>query len=325
MRMAFLHCNYLCMEENKKIKLNLGEVSLAEELGVYYIDMRPALIHYTNNIYDGRFDDNGVPMINTKSGLVYSPINIAQYGFMIHADYYENRENEQLEILMSCLNVLEITKTERENYCVWYHNWTNEKYDLSVPWASAMAQGEVISFYLRMYQLIKDKKLLETAIKAYNFLKIDVSQGGVRRFDEDGNLWFEEYPTKEALLVLNGFIYTIFGLYDLFRVTKLSEIKDTIDCCISTLKNTLNKFDAGFWSFYDMQKKELVRYYYQKNVHVPQMEILYILTRNKLFLKYKNKWESQLTPINYFIVQILYRVKYRIPQLYNIIISLWKK
>ena len=35
--------------ESQHITLDLGNVSLSETLGPYYIDMCPALVHYTNN------------------------------------------------------------------------------------------------------------------------------------------------------------------------------------------------------------------------------------------------------------------------------------
>ena len=51
-------------EESKNIKLELGDVSLNKELGIYYIDMSPAIIHYKSNLYGGGFDKNGVPITN---------------------------------------------------------------------------------------------------------------------------------------------------------------------------------------------------------------------------------------------------------------------
>ena len=37
-------------EERKDIVLPLGHVSMSDELGMYYIDMRPAIVHYTENL-----------------------------------------------------------------------------------------------------------------------------------------------------------------------------------------------------------------------------------------------------------------------------------
>ena len=88
-------------------------------------------------------------------------------------------------------------------------------------------------------------------------------------------------------------------------------VKKNIDLCINTLKKNIHKYDAGFWSRYDLLKHELVRYYYQKNVHVPQLEVLYKLTKEPLFLKYKQKWENNLSPINYLFVKLMYRIEYR--------------
>lgn len=296
-------------EESKKIKLELGNVSLEPELGSYYIDMRPALVHYTNNIYNGKFDEQGVPMCGFEDGeFSYFPINIAQYGFMLHANWVETKSEQKLDLLKSNLAVLEKLKTETETTCAWYHHHFESKYKINAPWASAMAQGECISFYLRMYQITQDESLLSTALKAYHFLGVDVSENGVKRIDNEGNLWYEEYPSTPPSYVLNGFIYTLFGLYDLFRVTQREDVKMNIDCCLKTLKDNLDKFDAGYWSYYDLLKKELVRYYYQKNVHVPQLRVLAVLTGDPIFQNYATKWEKQLTPWNYMLVKIMYRV-----------------
>ena len=235
------------VEESRKIKFSLGNVSLDKNLGSYYIDMRPALIHYTtNNIYNGVIDPNGVPMCRNNKELYYSTVNIAQYGFMLHAEWLENRDQKTLQILKHCLLVLNNLKTTKNNTSVWYNYVFDEKYKIDPPWPSAMAQGEIISFYLRMYQALNDENLLNTAIQAYEFLKFEYNNGGVRRFDEYGDLWFEEYPTPKPTFVLNGYIYTLFGLYDLYRVTGNTEVKKDIDKCIITLKKNIHKFSINF-------------------------------------------------------------------------------
>lgn len=298
-------------EERRDITLGLGNVSLGRPLGAYYIDMRPAIVHYTDDLYGGGFDANGVPMTMGPTGPFYFPIAIAQYGFMLHSEWMETGQSRTMQQLQSCLRVLETTKTETADHCVWLHQNYEGKYGIQPPWASAMAQGEAISLYLRLFEALGRQDLLNSAIKAYRFMEVDVSKGGVRRRDEYGNLWLEEYPSLEPSYVLNGFIYALFGLYDLFRVTQDHRVKRDIDECLRTLTSRLPDFDAGYWSIYDLQRRELVRYYYQKNVHVPQMAVLYALTGNPIFRKYQERWERQITPANYFFVQIMYRVRPR--------------
>ena len=85
-----------------------------------------------------------------------------------------------------------------------------------------------------------------------------------------------------------------------------------IDRCLLTLKRNLHRFDARYWSLYDLQRRELVRYYYQKNVHVPQMAVLHRLTGNPVFGDYQRRWERQLTPLNFMLVHVMYRIKPRL-------------
>ncbi len=295
-------------EESKKIKLELGNVSLEPELGSYYIDMRPAMIHYLDGTYGGDFDELGVPRIMDGGELIYSPVNICQYGFMLHADYLETKDEALMQTLKAVLDRLIALQVEKDDTIAWYSYTFDFKYKINPPWASGMSQGEAISFYLRMYQLTGDEKLLVFANKAYKFLNIDVKDGGVMTRDAKDFLWYEEFPSTPSSYVLNGFIYTIFGLYDLYRVSPNPELKSTIEECNATVKYYLPDFDAGYWSYYDLLKKELVRYYYQKNVHVPQLRVLGKLTGDTVFMNYATKWEKQLTPLNYMLVKIMYRV-----------------
>lgn len=302
-------------EESKKITLGLGCVSWDKELGPYYIDMRQAEVHYTSNLYDGGFDKDGVPMTMTQNGPEYFATNIAQYCFILHAQYCDSKDESKLNTLHKCLTVLEHIKVEDANSAYWVQKYDCDRYYIPAPWVSSMAIGEVISIYLRMYQLDNKPAYLQTAEKAYSFLKKTYEEGGVRRYDENGYLWFEEYPSDPPSYVLNGFIYTLFGLIDLYRVTQRLDVKADIDECIRTLKDNVHRFDSGYWSNYDLRYKELVRYYYQKNVHVPQMEILYKLTGEPVFKHYRDKWAKNITPFNYLLVQIMYRIRPRVQRL----------
>jgi len=307
-------------EENKKISLKLGDVSWSNKLGIYYIDMRPSIIHYTDNIYDGGFDENGVPMINDGTGnLYYSPVNICQYAFMIQANFFEYKNEKDSQTLAACMMVLENTKTETETSVCWIQNNYNKRYDIQPPWVGAMDQGQALSFYARYYQITKEEHFLNQCKKIAAYFEVDIQDGGFKRIDDNGNLWFEEYPSKEPSYVLNGFVYALYGLIDFYRVNNDQKIKKIIDQCFITLKESIHLYDSGYWSYYDQLKKELVRYYYQKNVHVPQLESIYLLTNEKIFLKYYKKWKKTMNPINYAFVQIMYRV---LPRFRNIVKSL---
>ena len=48
---------------------------------------------------------------------------------------------------------------------------------------------------------------------------ISSSGGGVRAVFMDKYEWYEEYPTNPPTFILNGFMYSLLGLYDLKSVS----------------------------------------------------------------------------------------------------------
>ncbi|PIO56549.1 D-glucuronyl C5-epimerase, partial [Teladorsagia circumcincta] len=92
---------------------------------------------------------------------------------------------------------------------------------LDAGWYSAMAQGHALSLLTRAYAATKNASYLVVASKALDLFEKDASAGGVRN-KLFGNDWYEEYPTSPGSYVLNGFIYSLIGLYD-FKNAKLGD------------------------------------------------------------------------------------------------------
>lgn len=88
--------------------------------------------------------------------------------------------------------------------------------ELKTGWYSAMGQGHAISLLARaFYHSNGNVKYLQAAINGLKPFRIPSRQGGVLarfmgKFD-----WYEEYPTVPGSFVLNGFIFSLLGLYDL--------------------------------------------------------------------------------------------------------------
>ena len=276
----------------------------------YYLDMREAFKQYDAGIF-GDFDELGVPMVGWGKNAYYSPVNIAQYGFALHAMFLEQKNDEIWNVLQACLQQLEKLELTDDRGITWCDEKPSVRYNTGSNWSSAMTQGECLSFYLRMYQLNHDTNLLHKATQIFEFLFVPFSEGGAYMLDEYGDVWLEEYPSKPQSKVLNGFVYAMFGVYDYYRITNSEKAKKLWDACILTLEKNIAHFDSGYWSYYDLYRKELVKYYYQKNVHTPQLEALYQLTGKSIFNKYATKWKTTVNPINHIFVQLMYRVRPR--------------
>ena len=216
--------------------------------------------------------------------------------------------------LKQCIQWLENNEERLHETLIWRNHFPNARYGLEPGWISGMYQGQIISLLLRYGQLVnQEEKYTAKSQEIFKFFHINYEDGGVKRFDSEGNFWLEEYPGAEPSFVMNGCVYTFLGIYDLWRVTKDAEVEKMMDACISTLVSSLHKYDSGFWSVYDQQKKELATKYYHKNIHIPLMDILFSITKDPVFEYYKKRWTKQLnSKISNIFVRVMYRVQPRL-------------
>lgn len=305
------------MNVNNDILLGVGHISVDAELGAYYQDSTAAIYHYEHESLGG-FDEEGVPYVNRGKQKFYRTANIIQYGLIAHDLIIKNIDVEvNKKRFLTSVTWLH-NKLEPFHDALIIRNEDNKQYGLAKGWVSGMYQGQLLSIFLRAYQMYADPKYLESCHKIYEYFKYDYTEGGVKRIDENGCIWFEEYPTSTPSYVLNGYIYCMFGILDYYRVTQKSEAKKLFDDCVHTLEVNLYKYHVWYWSVYDQLKKQLLSYYYQKNVHVPLMQIMFLITNKEIFNNFAKKWEASLkSPVCNILVKIMYRVQPRLHKLSN--------
>jgi hypothetical protein len=85
-----------------------------------------------------------------------------------------------------------------------------------------MAQGQVLSFMVRMYEATGESKYLSAAqATLYSFLSPGSAPGPwTVTFDGAHRLWIQEWPRLPLDYTYNGHMISTFGLYDYYRVTK---------------------------------------------------------------------------------------------------------
>jgi hypothetical protein len=168
------------------------------------------------------------------------------------------------------------------------HN--NRKYPwLVAPWTSALASGNAISALLRGWELLGDERYRRSAELGY--LGLHAPATGLA-LEAGGELWYEEYPAQPPLHVLNGHVYALLGVLDYARVTRDSEAAGRWRRATATLLSHLDEFDLGYWSSYDLRWREPVSLHYQKNIHVPQLQILATLTGDEPFSEVARRWQG---------------------------------
>ncbi|VDI69298.1 heparosan-N-sulfate-glucuronate 5-epimerase [Mytilus galloprovincialis] len=182
--------------------------------------------------------------------------------------------------------------------------------ELDAGWYSAMGQGQSISLLVRAYIVSKDQKYLDAAERALDVFEIKSGDGGVLTKFAGVYDWYEEYPTTPSSYVLNGFIYSLLGLYDLKEVASgkgAAHATRLFDVGMKTLKNMLLMFDSGSGTFYDLRHLTLggapnrARWDYH-TVHINQLNLLSLIDNDPLFTTTAKRWtdymKGKLSPHN---------------------------
>ncbi|XP_013182323.1 PREDICTED: D-glucuronyl C5-epimerase [Papilio xuthus] len=174
--------------------------------------------------------------------------------------------------------------------------------DLKPGWLSAMSQGHAISVLSRAYHRSGRARYLLAAQRALLPLDVPSAHGGVKAIWMDKYVWYEEYPTTPPLFVLNGFIYTLLGLYDLHVIegeNSISLAKKMFDDGMTSLKTLLPLFDTGSGSFYDLRhftlgvSPNLARWDYHAT-HVNQLYLLAGLDPDPVLIDTAKRWEGYM-------------------------------
>lgn len=174
--------------------------------------------------------------------------------------------------------------------------------ELPPGWYSAMAQGHGISTLVRAYLKSGDKAYLSSAIRALDLFEISSAQGGVKARFANTYDWYEEYPTTPSSFVLNGFIYSLFGLYDLKQIVTgepLEKVTRLYNEGMKSLKAMLLMYDSGFGTFYDLRHVSLgiapnrARWDYH-TTHISQLLQLSKIDDDELFPNTAQRWTDYM-------------------------------
>jgi heparosan-N-sulfate-glucuronate 5-epimerase len=167
-------------------------------------------------------------------------------------------------------------------------------------WYGAMCQGQAISVLCRAYVASGDKDYLSAASAALDLFEVSSSEGGVRAEFLGQFPWYEEYPTQPSTFILNGFMYSLLGLYDLANTEhNNTRARDLFDRGMESLKALLPFYDSGAGTFYDLRHFTMktapkgARWDYHAT-HVNQLLTLSTLDDDQQLLQTAERWRGYM-------------------------------
>ncbi len=151
------------------------------------------------------------------------PVAYAQYGISALRMYQATGEQVWMDRAIRHAERLSQIRTERDGawWFPYLFPWTYYQRTMTVPWWSGMAQGQALSLFVRLYEETADPRWMTAADKTWqSFLQPRSAAEPWSTMVDGGSLFFEEYAGNQPpLLVLNGQIFAIFGVYDYWRLT----------------------------------------------------------------------------------------------------------
>ncbi len=224
-----------------------------------------------------------VPEYYVETGeKTYFSIGIFQYGLAAYDLFLTTGEDMYKDKLIAC-SEWALNNQQQDGSWVTFANENPEH-----PYSS-MAQGEACSMLLRAKAVTNDDRYSDAAKKAIDFMLIPLENGGTTKYVGD-DVYLYEFTIQP--LVLNGWIFSYWGLYDYVIATNDEDVKKIADATMQSMIKMLPQFDLGYWSRYDLTKRIASPFYHK--LHIAQLWAMYDLTGNESFKYFANKWEKNL-------------------------------
>jgi hypothetical protein len=279
------------------------------------IEYKPfgSFLHFEDTAYfikpNFRSDLQGIPQVKYGSDFFYNPVTVAQYALYLYGKYLRDQTDiHKFIAAVDKLLSLQAKNGAFEFSFAWHYYLIGKSFQPR--WVSAMAQGQALSALARAYALTKEPRYLEAGNKAFNFLLIPVSMGGVMDTLTDLNpnwnryIIFEQYPVEPASYTLNGFMFTLLGCYDWWQLDPggaegSSKIAvEAFAAGMKTLDTILKYYDIGGFATYDLgyithqARPVLDPFYFAVDIYL--LHALYSITGDETLKEYERLWTSYL-------------------------------
>lgn len=227
-------------------------------------------------------DDPGilVPKYHVDTGEeLYFSIGIFQYGLASYDLFLQTHDVVYKDKLLSC-SEWAVDNQQKDG------SWVTFAFENPEHPYSSMAQGEGISMLIRAYIVTEDKKFLEAAHRAKDFMIRPISEGGTTKYSGD-DVFLYEYTHDP--LVLNGWIFSLWGLYDYCKYTNNEDTARILNATLASLKKQLPVFDIKYWSKYEDGKRICSPFYHR--LHIAQLNVMYDLFGDQIYKDYADLWD----------------------------------
>lgn len=214
---------------------------------------------------------------------------LVQYGLGCWERFVAGEGEKWLDVAVS---VGEHLLHKQQEDGAWLNQWPlRHTFFLDAPWKCAMAQGEGASLLVRLHLQTGESAFADAARRALEPLYHPSSAGGVSA-RLDGAPWPEEFPTDPPALVLNGAIFSWWGMRDVAVGLQDERAARAFDEGVNSLAANLHRFDTGSWSLYCLRSFPVapIASSFYHALHIAQLEAMNSLAPRAEFHRTRQRW-----------------------------------
>ncbi len=190
------------------------------------------------------FDNNGIPRYPYPSGLHYNIAFVCLYSLYHYSLHIKYKRAEDLDIFLKISDWIIDNGIESRDSFIFHYDYKFA--GMNPPWISALGQGRMLSVLSRAYKITEQQIYLDLAIKTMTTFMNPYDNNGVQVSFPNGEIAFAEYPSLKPKIVLNGFITSIVGIYDLAEIGSYFTARNLFEKAISSLEHNLYRYDLGY-------------------------------------------------------------------------------
>jgi hypothetical protein len=220
------------------------------------------------------------------------PTDLAQYA-LAWWERHELGDAEAAGEFERLCALIQSVGEHRDGWTLWPFTEDVPKYNMSAPWYSAMAQGQLASVLVRGQKLLGDH-YGDLALRALEPLLSDNQSLGLVRQTAAGPILEEGAPCDPPSSILNGWVFALWGLWDAATALGDERSRSLYEKTIACLEKTLPAYDVGWWTKYSVFPHpivDLAKPFYHR-LHIVQADALAALTGENDFERAARRWEG---------------------------------
>jgi len=255
-----------------------------EILSNYYFDLEKLFLNefLTNKIVYR----NEHIYVKYSNKFLYNPLIEAFFALI----FYKRNHIIFLDLINNLIRKSTPCNINNIEVICWRYEFTFPPRASSPGWISGMTQAVVASTFARAFYLTGKDDYKRLAVKAIRATLLPIEAGGAL-YAKGRWLWIEEYPTERPVKhVLNGFMYALLGIYDVYLITKSENyLKIFYDFIYNVISNAHIYSILGYWTKYDIERLADPKYHF---VHTILVYVLYNLTSFKSLYSWFLRWRE---------------------------------